>query len=46
MIGDVDDAKVAALNELMQTWVPRGTADPFESDSIDFELHEDVDLTP
>lgn len=40
--GDADQAKVAALNELLQTWVLVSEADPFAQQSSDFQLREDI----
>lgn len=44
VVGDADDAKIAALKEVMRTWEPTGSADPFASDSSDFQLRDDIDI--
>lgn len=44
VIGDVGEAKVAALVELMEKWVPTSDVSPFTEDSAHFQLRDGIEI--
>jgi len=44
IIGDVDQARLAALDEIMEVWEPIGETDPLD-ESISFRFPDDIDTS-
>ena len=44
VVGEADEAKDAALSDLLERWVPSTETDPFGQDSVHFQLRSDIEI--